>query len=421
MQYVNIKSMKGNKWPSEYFHNPNSDKPIEQIWDDIDAYTFESQFEQEDRIEKIDFVIPFIPLKYRKKIIKGCFYSQAVDVIIEKFPKLKEIFFPIANSMFSSYPQSEYADAYFTCYKNEAREKHYKEKYPNKKDIVMLPLQDADFLNEYKIAPAFNVFKTFDIFCVSTAYPVKNMPMIAKAIKKYEEKYGKVLKVKYAIGSRDLIVNEDKTIDISKLRHDAQGQLKQVMEILGNYTKYIEFFPFIDYKDLPKYYTGARCSILASLLEGKNRFISEAMACNTPIIVFKDFNKYSRGDYPIFFENSGEYAPEYTPESLADTIHKVINNPQNYEPRKNYLTYNGRKNFVNTIIDSIPYYAQNIPNYEKGKIQDNIWVDLAMQENYQLSTYDFIYGKNSAIQHVRGMKAIESLVNFFYSRFKLKN
>ena len=411
--------MKGDKWPSEYFHNPTSNNPIEKIWDDIDGYTFESQFEKEDRIEKIDFVIPFIPLKYNNKIIKGCFFSQGVDIIIEKFPKLKEIFFPIANSMFSSYPQSEYADAYFTCYKNEAREKHYKEKYPNKKDIVMLPLQDADFMHEYKIAPAFNVFKTFDIFCVSTAFPVKNMPMIAKAIKKYEEKYGVALKVKYAIGNRDLIVNEDKTIDVSKLRFDAQEQLKQVMEILGDYTKYIEFFAFIDYKDLPKYYTGAKCSVLASLLEGKNRFISEAMSCNTPIIVFKDFNKYSRGDYPVFFGNSGEYAPEFTPESLADTIHKVINNPQNYEPRKNYLIYNGRKNFVNTIIDSIPYYAQNIPNYEKGRIQDNIWVDLAMQQNYQLSTYDFIYGKNTAIQHVRGMKAIKSLVEFFYSRFKL--
>ena len=411
--------MKGNKWPGEYFHNPNSDKPIEQIWDDIDGYTFESQFEQEDRIEKIDFVIPFIPLNYKGKVVKGCFYSQAVDIIIEKFPRLKEIFFPIANSMFSSYPQSEYADAYFTCYKNEARERHYKEKYPDKKDIVMLPLQDADFLNEYKMAPAFNVFKTFDIFCVSTAYPVKNMPMIARAIKKYEEKYGVVLKVKYAIGNRDLIVNEDKTIDVSKLRFDAQEQLKQVMEILGDYTKYIEFFSFIDYKDLPKYYTGAKCSVLASLLEGKNRFISEAMACNTPVIVFKDFNKYSRGDYPIFFENSGEYVPEYTPESLADTIHKVINNQKNYEPRKNYLIYSGRKNFVNTIIDAIPYYAQNIPNYEKGRIVDNVWVDLAMQYNYQLSTYDFIYCRNAAIQHVRGMKAIESLVKFFYSRFNL--
>ena len=412
--------MKGSKWPSEYFHNPLSNKPIEQIWDDIDAYTFESQFELEDRIEKIDFVIPFIPLNYQGKVIKGVFYSQAVDVIIEKFPRLKEIFFPIANSMFSSYPQSEYADVYFTCYKNEKRENYYKNKYPNKKDIVMLPLQDADFTNEYKMAPAFNVFKTFDIFCVSTAYPVKNIPMIAKAIKEYERKYGIILKVKYAIGSRDLIVNEDKTIDVSKLRDDAQKQLKEVMQILGDYTKYIEFFPFIDYKDLPKYYTGARCCVLASLLEGKNRFLSEAMACNTPVIVFQDFNKYSRGDYPIFFENSGEYAPYFTPESLADTIHKVINNSQNYEPRKNYLKYSGRKNFVNTIIDSIPYYRENLPNYEKGRIQDNIWVDLAMQYDYQLSTYDFIYGKNSAIQHVRGMKAIESLVKFFYSRFKIK-
>ena len=284
----------------------------------------------------------------------------------------------------------------------------------------MLPLQDADFTNEYKMAPAFNVFKTFDIFCVSTAYPVKNIPMIAKAIKEYERKYGVILKVKYAIGSRDLIVNEDKTIDVSKLRDDAGKQLEEVMQILGDYTKYIEFFPFIDYKDLPKYYTGARCCVLASLLEGKNRFLSEAMACNTPVIVFQDFNKYSRGDYPIFFENSGEYAPYFTPESLADTIHKVINNPQNYEPRKNYLKYSGRKNFVNTIIDSTPYYKENLPNYEKGRIQDNIWVDLAMQYNYQLSTYDFIYGKNTAIQHVRGMKAIESLVKFFYSRFKIK-
>ena len=103
------------RWPLEYFHNPTSNNPIEKIWDDIDGYTFESQFEKEDRIEKIDFVIPFIPLKYNNKIIKGCFFSQGVDIIIEKFPKLKEIFFPIANSMFSSYPQSEYADAYFTC------------------------------------------------------------------------------------------------------------------------------------------------------------------------------------------------------------------------------------------------------------------------------------------------------------------
>lgn len=412
--------MKSSKWPVAYFQNPNINKPIEEIWDDIDNYTFEEQFEKEDRIEKIDFVIPFPPLKYRGDVLKGVFYSQAVDVIIEKFPKLKEIFFPIANSMFSSYPQSEHADLYFVSYRNEKREEYFRKKHPEKKDIILLPLQDADFLNEYKMAPSFNTLKTIDVFCVSTAFPVKNMPMIARAIKKYEEKYKVVLKVKYAIGSTKLIVNEDKTIDYSGLRHDAQQQLKEVIEILGDYTKYIEFIPFIEYKNLPKYYTSAKCCVLASLLEGKNRFISEAMACDTPIIVFKDFNKYSRGNWPVFFSNSGEYAPEFSPESLADTIHKVINNPQNYRPRRNYLALNGRKNFVNTIIDSIPYYKNNMRRYEKGRITDNLWVDLAMWENYQLSTYDFIYGKNTAIQHVRGMKNIESLVKFFYSRFGIK-
>lgn len=412
--------MKPNKWPAAYFHNPNSNKPIEEIWDDIDNYTFEEQYEKEDKLEKMDFVIPLPPLKYRGDILKGCFYSQAVDVIIEKFPKLKEIFFPIANSMFSSYPSSEHADAYFTVYKNEAREAYFRKKHPEKKDITLIPLQDADFLNEYKMSPAFNIQKTIDVFCVTTAFPVKNMPILARAIKVYEEKYKKILKVHYAIGNRDLIVNEDSTVNISKLRNDAQSQMKQVIDILGDYTKYIQFYSFIDYKDLPRFYTAAKCCVLCTLLEGKNRFISEAMSCDTPVIVFKDFNKYTRGDYPIFFGNSGEYVPEFSPESLADTIHKVINNPQNYRPRKNYLMHSGRKNFVNTIIDSIPYYSQNMRRYEKGKIQDNLWVDLAMQENYQLSTYDFIYGRNPAIQHVRGITAIEKLVKFFYSRFRIK-
>ncbi len=411
--------MKKGVWPVEYFQNPNIDKPIEQIWEDIDNYSFEEQFAKEEKLDKIDFVIPLPPLKYDGIVTKGVFYSQAVDIIIEKFPRLKEIFIPIANSMFSSYPWSEHADAYFVCYDNQKREECYKTKYPSKKDIVMLPLQDADFLNEYKMAPAFNVFKTVDVFCVSTAYPVKNLPIIARALKVYEQKYKRRLKVQYAIGSNDLVVNPDKTIDVSKLRYDAKEQLEQVMDILGDYNKYIEFFPFIKYSELPKYYTSAKCCVLASLLEGKNRFISEAMSCDTPIVVFKDFNKYSRGDYPIFFNNSGEYVPEFSAESLADTIYKVIINQKKYRPRKNYLTYSGRTNFVNLIVDKIPYYEKNLPSYRKNGIMTNLWVDLAMQANYQLSTYDFIYGKNTAVQHVRGIKNIESLVKFFYSRFKI--
>ena len=68
---------KNDKWPTAHFDNPKSDKPIEEIWDEIDGYTFESVFEGDDKIEDFDFVIPLPPLKYRGKVLKGLFFSQA--------------------------------------------------------------------------------------------------------------------------------------------------------------------------------------------------------------------------------------------------------------------------------------------------------------------------------------------------------
>lgn len=408
-------------WPSQYFHNTHSDKPIEQIWDDIDAFTFEEAYKEEVKHKEIDFVIPLPPLDYRGKRTKGVFYSQGVDVILEKFPRLKEIFFVVANSMFASYPWAKEADAFFTCYKNEKREQYYLNKYPSRKGTYFLPLQDADYLNEYYMAPTFYPDKTIDVFCVSTAYPVKNMPIIASALKEYEKKYGRILKVVYAIGSRAAKRLDDGTMDYSEIRFDAKAQLDKVKEILGGDTKkYIDFYPYIEYKDLPKFYSSSKCCVLGSLMEGKNRFISESMSCNTPVIVFKDFNKYARGDYPIFFENSGEYVENFSAVALADTIHKVINNQNNYEPRKNYLKYGGRKNFINKITDTIPYFRENIPDFEFGRIHDNVWVDLACQINYQISYQDFLYTKNPAVSYVRGMDAISSLIEFYYSRFDIK-
>jgi len=407
-------------WPSKYFQNPNPDIPIEQIWDDIDGYSFEFMYQKEEMQHKIDFVIPLPPLKYKEKVIKGLFYSQATQLILDKFPDLKKIFFPCANTMFSSYSYSDDADVYLACYENKKREEYYKNKYPHKKNIIFVPLQDCDFTNEYVVAPTFNTPKMYDVICVSTAYPVKNLPMLAAGLKEYERKYKRVLKSLVAIGSKDAFLRPDGTMDYSKIRHDAKRELEKVDEILGDTKKYIEFQPFINHKDLPKYYTRAKCCVLTSLMEGKNRAINEAMSCDTPIVVFKDFNKFARGDYPVFFGNSGEYAEQFSAEALADAVHKVLNNQKDYSPRENYLKYNGRKNFVNKLTDSIPYYKENLPGYKENSITDNLWVDLACQRNYQLSYHDFLYGKNSAIHFVRGIKNIESLINFFYSRFKIK-
>lgn len=408
-----------NIWPEEYMHNPNINKPIEQIWDDMDAYSFEERYEN-DLKNKLTLVIPFPPMFYKGKFLKGIFYSNATRTIMRKLPELKELFFVCANSMFASYPWSNVADMFFTCYKNEAREAYYKKKHPENSHVVCLPLQDADFLNEYYIAPAKDTPKTIDVFCVSTPFPVKNLPVIAKALKVYEQKYGRILNVVYAIGQRSAEINEDGSLDYSKLTDYGKNELKKVDEILGDTKKYIKFYPYIEYKHLPHYYTSAKCCVLGSLMEGKNRFISEAMSCNTPVIVFKDFNKYVRGDFPVFFGNSGEYVPEFSPESLADTIHKVIMNQQAYEPRKNYLMHYGRKNFVNKMIDAMPYYRENVPDYIEGKIHDNLWVDLACYDNYQVSFHDFLYGKLPSMSHVIGIKDIETLFKRYYKKFGIE-
>ena len=410
-----------NTWPEQYMHDPNVDKPIEQIWDDIDNYSFEDRYENSKNLRgSLSMVVPIPPVKYNGKLIKGVFYSQASKLILSKFPELKELFFVCANSMFASYPRNHEADYFFTCYKNEKREAYYKNKYPETKDIFCLPLQDADFVNEYYIAPVPNTPKTIDVFCVSTPFPVKNLPVIAMALKEYERKYGRILKVVYAIGKRTAVRKEDGTFDYSQVEDYGKTQLQKVDEILGDTKKYIDFYPYIDYKDLPKYYSASKCGVLGSLIEGKNRFISECLSCNTPIIVFKDFNKYARGDYPVFFGNSGEYVPEFTPESLADTIHKVITHQEDYEPRKNYLEHYGRKNFVNIIADANPYYQENLPNYEKGRFVENTWYDVACWDNYQVSFHDFIYGRKIPFQHVVGIESIEKMIKSYYEKFGLE-
>ena len=206
--------------------------------------------------------------------------------------------------------------------------------------------------------------------------------------------------------------------DFSDIRSDYLNEIKTVKNILKD-KKYLKIIPFVTNKELPKYYSSAKCCTLTSLIEGKNRSINEAMSCNTPVVVFKDHNKYARGNHPIFFGNSGELA-DFSPQALADSIHKVITNQKNYSPRKNYLKYNGRRNFVDILTSYIPYYEKNIPGYNESKFHENLWIDLATQENYQISYHDFLYGKNPAIIHVRGVKNIESLIKFFYSRFNIK-
>ncbi len=400
------KAVKGN-YPYEYFANPNINKPIEEIWKDIDAFSMEVFSEEVKQSTLIDFFIVLPPLQYEGKVSKGIFLSQGTDYIYESYPDIGKIFVSSAFSMWTSYPWSKHADSYCVCYDNPEREAWFRKNNPDRADKILLPLQDADFTNEYFMAPAWNTPKDIDVLCIARLSELKNLETFDRAVKFYHQRYGKKLNAVLVTGS-------DGSLDFE------QEELRKMREALdGNIANYIEIKDHVDYGDMPKLYSSAKLVVLPSLLEGKNRVLQEAMACNTAVIAFKDLNKYSRGNSPIFYggTESGLLVPEFTPEALADTIHWGIINNASFKPRRNYLKYCGRLNFVNKLVDSIPYFKENLPEYTPGALEKNAWVDLAMQDNYQLSFIDFLYGKNNTIQHVRICQDNSFIINFFYSRF----
>ena len=401
-------NMKGN-YPYDYFKNPIIYKPINEIYADIDAFSMEVFPDEITKKSRVDMMIVLPPLNYEGIVTKGIFLSQGTDYIYECYPDIGQIFHSCAFSMWSSYPWSKKADAYCVCYDNPQREEWFKKTNPDRADKILLPVQDADFTNEYFMAPTFNTPKEIDVFCIGRLSELKNLNIFARALKIYHKKYGRKLTATLVTGGEPNTSLEKK-------------EMQLIEEELGTVDDYLKIIPHVPHKDLPKHYTGSKLCVLPSLFEGKNRVIQEAASCNTGIVAFRDFNKYSRGEHPIFWgnEEGGFLVPDFTAESLCDTIYWGLMNYEYLKPRKHYLMNTGRKNLINKIVDMIPYYKENLPGYVPNKIQENLWVDLAMQDNYQISFMDFLYGKNCAIQHITLLENNNSLMHFFYSRFGIE-
>lgn len=406
--------------PKGIFHdylysNPNTGKPLEEVWSDIQDYSAESFPENEDFFkEKTFFMVVLPPLKYDGKFIKGLYISQGVDCIQELFPNHKELFIPMATSMWSSIPLSEHPDVYLTSYDYPERIEWFKKTYPEKADKTFIPLQDADFLNENFIFPIADIKKDIDVLCISTLYYLKNLHIFAKALKIYHEKYGYKLKTTLVTGG----LKEDFT-------EREAGIINEMSEAVGGLEKlkeYIEFISFVSYGiEMNTLYSRSKCTVLTSIFEGKNRSLSESICCNTPVVVFKDLCKYTRGKDEIFPENSGIYVEEFTAGALAEKLHYMMEHYKEFTPRRGYLRKNSRLKFLNKCIDSIPYYRENLPEYEPGRIEDNIWVSLAVTENYQMSFMEFLYGENYYLQNAIIHKNLTRIMDFYYYKFQMEN
>jgi glycosyltransferase involved in cell wall biosynthesis len=382
---------KFNRFPTEYFHNPGVNKPIEEIYADLDGYSYEFFGEDSNRLSAIDFIQVLPPLFYEGKFIKGVFFSQAVDWLIERLPQLPQLFHSLAYSMGCSYPWSEQADGYLVLYDNPQREAWFRKHNPAKAHKILIPLEEPDFTNEYAIAPMPHLPKDIDLLAVSRFLDQKNLPFIAKSLRIYRQKYA------HAPIKLTLIPGRNFDVNFQGLEDYELTELRKMEEILGC--------------------SRARGYVLGSLIEGKNRSLSEAMSCNLPLLTCSEFNQYARGEAGAFPKGAGLYA-NFEPESFADRIYTLLQNPDQFAPRKEFLRTSGRRNFLNTCLDYLPYYAQNLPEFKSGNHWQNLWLDLGIQHNYQLSLIQFLDGGNHlAAPRVQGINDIEKTIAGYLRKF----
>lgn len=387
-----------------YFNIDQIYKPLEEIYADLDSWTNEIFEQESERFENVKFSVILPPLMYEEKFIKGLYFSESVDLLNKVLPQLSDTFFSIADSLWCSYPWSNTADAYFTLYDNPDRETWFRKTYPQRGNKILIPASHSDFIHEYLIAPQPFTVKDIDVLCICRLSPINNLPMIAEALKIYLKKYNKLLKT--------IFILEDyfDPNSIHELSSEAQLEWQKIKNILVNPLDYIQIISKVDFdQERPVYYCRSKICLMGSLLDGKNSSIAEAMSCNTPVICFQTFNQYARGQDKIFPPGSGLLS-EFDAESLADTLHTAFNNLTTFKPRLNYLKYQGRKQIFNTCIDYFCDYYSRIPDYKQGQAYHNLWLDLAIQDNYQISLHDFLYGRSPRSQ-IQGLVNIYKTIN----------
>ncbi len=400
--------MRGNYY-SEYFINPDIQKPPDQIFEDMDYRTLEIFPEQPADYESIDFWVLLPPLILDGHFVKGLYFSQGVDVLNQQLPELKDYFVSIATSRWCSYPWSKTADALFTLHPYPEREAWFRQRHPERAHQTLIPWQGADFLSEYRFPPQEPPReRDLDLICVSTLAPGKNVPFLARCLKVYRQKYSRPLRM-------TLVMRNKLEINARYLDKYERSQYKEMESILVHVRDYIDLIPRLAWFDaLPAHYARAKIAVLGSLIEGSNRSLREAIVCDTPVLYNTQYNQYVRGSSLPFPEGTGLAAP-FDPESWADTLHTMLSNYGELTPRAHYLKSHGRANFLNACMEEIPYYRDNLPHYSPGgHHHENLWLNVAMQQCYQTSFWSHLH---SALW-ITGLPNITARVQNLISQLK---
>jgi glycosyltransferase involved in cell wall biosynthesis len=380
--------MAKGKHPIAYFADPHIDKPREAIYAELDGFTDEVFAQDTARHAQISMFALLPPLRYRGRFVKGILATQAADLLLERNPKLQESFHVLAYAMWSGLPHCKRADGVMMCYDNAHREAWVKQTQPDRAHQVWIPHDDTDLFDDQQMAPQFAV-KDVDVLCVARLDRIKNLHILAQA--------AKVLRERNPKRHLRIVLNTGTNVDVNwtGLHEAERNELRRINAVLINTPDYITVLPSRQ-AQLSALYNRARCVVMPALCEGKNRSIHEAMSCNVPVVTFAAFNQYARNGVPPFPPEAGLVAPEFSAQSLADTLEKVLAETERFTPREAVLRVSGRRTALTSCIDRLPYYKEQLPDFTPGAHLNNTWIDVAMQLCYRRGLHQHLYNFGKA-------------------------
>ena len=403
--------------PKAYFNQPSSDKSLPEIWQDLHNYTGElwanddiivqSGIKSADALANdIDWFVVLPPAIYDGIFMKGIAITQAADWVIERYPFVQELYHVVASSCFAGYPWSTKADGYLTGYDYPAMLAWFREHHPERaRNKTFIPLEKADFTHEYRMAPVSRLPKTTEVITVSSFEQFKNPDLLAQALKMGRQKYPQSpYKLVWIVGY-------DFDLNLNGLSEGARHSWKQMELILEHISEYIYFIPKASPYEVSQYLSQSKVAVLSSFIEGKNRFLHEAISCNIPAVHFNNLCQYIRPDgMPYLPPNSG-WTCDPNPEAMADALHFARHHSGDMTPRQSFLEHGGRRHFLNVCMSAFPYYAQTLPGWqEQASPFENEWLQLAVQWTTGSSLWDHLYDARPELSMVRGLQAIEQLL-----------
>lgn len=390
-------------YPQSYLRDPHVGAPDEAVYGDLDAWSYELDAEDPADVPRAGLVAILPPLYHEGVFVKGLYYSHGLDILVREVPRLREIAFGIANSMWCSYPWSKSADAMFTLYDNPARARWYAERNPQRASIVHVPIQDADMTRDDVFAPR-GVRRDIDILTVARFADLKNLPMLAASLVALERRHGRRVRMSVAVGKRFGPGYEG-------LSQWDMVHVNEMAAEVDDLDRYVDWLPDVDYwRGMPEVYARSRCVVLGSLIEGKNRSLHEAMACDTPVVCFRDYNRAARGPEEVFPPGAGVYAEAFDPDALADALEEVLARGDELRPREAYLRFAGRRRAFDRSLGALSYYRDVLAIAGARPVHDDPWLDAAMRACHGISLTDFIYQQRWDAVAAVGVEDVRRLV-----------